>query len=107
MEAGGKDGGAADHLCISPLCFRMPTQGRARRIAGVAGTSDAELQGGQAERRDLTGAKQCELAGWTVVARVLLNLDEPLPRSKPMNIARRWFMKEKAHWPGAMLLHIH
>ena len=93
LMEGGASEDAAHHLCLPAMRVAQTYAEGSGGIARLAGQGDAALCGRQAKsvgcrggrscasadtaaRRDL----QCEAAAWTIVSRVMLNLDETITK---------------------------
>jgi hypothetical protein len=75
--------GHAFRICVS----RGPTEDEAQVLLGLLGRQSARFASGEADPGGLIadvappeGSSAAELAGWTAVARVLLNLDETITK---------------------------
>jgi len=80
LEDGGKTDAQRLTYAFRRCVSRMPTPQESAELLGLLDRQTKRFADGKLKSADLAGEDSPQLAGWTVVSRVLLNLDETITK---------------------------
>jgi hypothetical protein len=80
LEDGGKTDAQRLTYAFRRCVSRMPTPQESAELLGLLDRQTKRFAEGKLKSADLAGEDSPQLAGWTVVSRVLLNLDETITK---------------------------
>ncbi|MBI1354958.1 MAG: DUF1553 domain-containing protein [Acidobacteria bacterium] len=80
LESGGKTDAERLEYAFRRVLTRKPVEAEKAELLAMLDKQRGRLRAGELDAQKLTGEAQPELAAWTTVSRVLLNLDEAITK---------------------------